>query len=260
MIYYPMSTLMLAGIRQVLLISTPHDLPLFKRLFGDGSGLGMEISYAEQARPEGLAQAFHIGASFVGSSPSCLILGDNLFYGSNLSAILRDAAGLTDGAVIFACEVNDPTRYGVVEIDDDGRAVSIVEKPAHPKSPFAVPGIYFYGPDVVELARDLKPSARGELEITDLNRIYMKQGRMRVKKLGRGVAWLDTGTMRSLSDATNFIQAVEERLGVKIGCLEEIAWRQGWIDDDRVRLTAESMGKSTYSQYLLRMLERGKAI
>ena len=257
MIYYPLSTLMLAEIREVLVISTPVDLPMFRRLLGDGARLGMAFSYAEQPAPEGLAQAFIIGAEFVGEDTSCLILGDNIFYGGGLTGILREAAALNEGAVIFGYYVSDPERYGVVAFDEDGVAVSIEEKPKAPESHYAVPGLYFYGPDVVGYAKGLKPSARGELEITDLNRIYLEQGRLTVRILGRGVAWLDTGTNRSLIEAGQFVQAIEERQGLKIGCLEEIAWRQGWIGPATVEAEAESMGKSAYAVYLRELLKRG---
>ena len=256
MVYYPLSTLMLAGIRKILVISTPHDLPLFRRLLGDGSQWGLQLTYAEQPRPEGLAQAFHIGADFVGQEPVCLILGDNVFYGHGMSGVLREAAMLREGALIFAYWVSDPQRYGVVEFDAAGRAVSLEEKPAQPKSPYAVPGLYFYGPEVVPMSQGLKPSARGELEITDLNRLFLEQGLLRVSVLGRGVAWLDTGTNRSLMEASQFVQAIEERQGLKIGCLEEIAWRQGWITRSQVEEACAAMGKSGYAEYLRRLLER----
>ncbi|HOJ67811.1 MAG TPA: glucose-1-phosphate thymidylyltransferase RfbA [Candidatus Hydrogenedentes bacterium] len=255
MVYYPLSTLMLAGIREILIISTPHDLPLFRRLLGDGSQWGLHLAYAEQPRPEGLAQAFHIGADFVGDSPVCLILGDNVFYGHGMSGVLREAAALREGALIFAYWVSDPQRYGVVEFDSSGRAISLEEKPPRPKSPYAVPGLYFYGPEVVPMSLDLKPSPRGELEITDLNRLFLEQGRLRVQVLGRGVAWLDTGTNRSLMEASQFVQAIEERQGLKIGCLEEIAWRQGWINREQVETACAAMGKSAYAEYLRRLLD-----
>lgn len=256
MIYYPLSTLMLAGIREVLIISTPADLPLFERLLGDGSRLGMQFSYAEQPHPEGLAQAFIIGAEFLAGRPGCLILGDNIFYGHGISGTLKHASKLTEGALIFGYYVSDPERYGVVEFDASGKAISLEEKPKEPKSPYAVPGLYFYGPDVVELASCLKPSPRGELEITDLNRVYLEQGRLTVEILGRGVAWLDTGTNRSLMEAGQFVQAIEERQGLKIGCLEEIAWRHGWITANEVEAEADSMGRSAYAVYLRQLLKR----
>ena len=255
MIYYPLSTLMLAGIREILLISTPHDLPLYRELLGDGSALGVSFTYAEQARPEGLAQAFHIGAEFIGDRPSCLVLGDNVFFGYGFTGLLRDAAALERGAMIFGYQVKDPERYGVVEFDATGKAVSLEEKPARPRSRFAVPGLYFYGPEVVELARGLRPSARGELEITDLNRRFMEQGKLQVHRLGRGIAWLDTGTYRALAEASSFVQAIEDRQGYKIACLEEIAFRNGWIDAAAVRRRAETIGRSTYAEYLAWILE-----
>ena len=257
MIYYPLSVLMLAGIREVLIISTPHDLPLFERLLGDGTRFGMSFTYAEQPRPEGLAQAFLIGADFLKDSPACLVLGDNIFYGHGMGGALKEAASLKDGAQIFGYYVNDPERYGVIVLDDQGTPLSIEEKPQNPKSPYAVPGLYFYGSDVVSFARDLKPGVRNELEITDLNRIYLEQHRLKVTLLGRGVAWLDTGTNRSLMEAGQFVQAIEERQGLKIACLEEIAWRQSWITSEQVAFEADSMGKSAYAEYLRMLLKRG---
>jgi glucose-1-phosphate thymidylyltransferase len=254
MVYYPLSVLMLAGIREVLVISTPVDLPLFRKLLGDGSQLGMRIEYAEQPRPEGLAQAFQIGAEFIGENHSALILGDNLFYGHDLVKSLQTANARTSGATIFAYHVADPGAYGVVEFDKQGRAVSIEEKPKAPKSNYAVPGVYFYDPEVVAIARDLKPSARGELEITDLNRIYLDAGKLNVEILGRGTAWLDTGTHASLLDASNFVQVIEDRQGLKIACLEEIAFHAGWIDRARVEERIAFYGKSGYGAYLRRML------
>jgi glucose-1-phosphate thymidylyltransferase len=254
MVYYPLSVLMLAGIREVLVISTPADLHLFRKLLGDGSQLGMRFEYAEQPRPEGLAQAFHIGAEFIGGSHSALILGDNLFYGHDLVRSLQAANARTSGATIFGYHVADPGAYGVVEFDKAGRAVSIEEKPKAPKSNYAVPGIYFYDPDVVSIARDLKPSARGELEITDLNRVYLDAGTLNVEILGRGTAWLDTGTHASLLDASNFVQVIEDRQGLKIACLEEIAYRSGWIDRVRVEERIDFYGRSGYGAYLRRML------
>jgi glucose-1-phosphate thymidylyltransferase len=250
MIYYPLSTLMLAGIRDILIISTPHDLPLFERLFEDGSWLGLSISYAVQPRPEGLAQAFHIGESFVGKSPACLILGDNIFYGHGLTGMLREAAAIETGATIFGYYVRDPERYGVVEFDSAGKVIGIEEKPKQPKSNYAVPGLYFYGSGVCAMSKKVMPSARGELEITDLNKLYMQRGDLTVKLMGRGIAWLDTGTNRSLMEASQFIQSIEERQGLKIACLEEIAWRNNWISTEQLILEADSMGKSTYAQYL----------
>jgi glucose-1-phosphate thymidylyltransferase len=240
----------------VLVISTPHDLPLFRRLLRNGAQWGMDIEYAEQPRPEGLAQAFIIGAEFIGESSSCLILGDNIFYGHGLTGLLREAAKIREGALIFAYNVSDPERYGVVEFDAAGRAISLEEKPARPKSDYAVPGLYFYGPGVAGLARVLRPSARGELEITDLNRAYLEQGRLQVKPLGRGTAWLDTGTNRSLMEAGLFVQAIEERQGLMVACLEEIAWHNGWIGQKEVLVAAESMGKSAYGDYLRKLLAR----
>lgn len=258
MIYYPLSMLMLSGIREVLLISTPEDLPSFQRLLGDGSRWGMSLRYAEQPRPEGLAQAFVIGADFVGDSPVCLVLGDNIFYGHGLTGLLRESAQLTAGAQIFGYYVSDPERYGVVSFDEEGTAISLEEKPEDPKSHYAVPGLYYYGPEVVPMAQALKPGARGELEITDLNRLFMEEGRLRVEVLGRGIAWLDTGTNRSLMEAGQFVQAIEERQGLKISCLEEIAWNLGWIDADAVQQEADSMGKSAYAEYLRGLLaQRG---
>jgi len=255
MIYYPLSVLMLAGIREVLVISTPDDLPLFRRLFGDGSTLGMTFAYAEQPKPEGLAQAFVLGRKFIAGQPSALILGDNLFHGATMTGITRKAADLKKGAHIFAYRVKDPERYGVVEIGPDGCALSLEEKPKQPKSSYAVPGIYFYDAEVCDLAAALKPSARGELEITDLNRLYLKKGQLTVEKLPRGVAWLDTGTHRSLLEAGNFVETLEERQGLKIGCLEEIAWRNGWIKDAQVKAAADAMGRSSYAEYLRQLLE-----
>lgn len=254
MVYYPLSTLMLAGIREVLVISTPQDLPLFKRLLGDGSNLGMRLDYAEQPRPEGLAQAYLIGADFVGTAPSTLILGDNLFYGHDLPKAFEAANKRPRGATIFGYHVSNPSAYGVVEFAKDGRVVSLEEKPAKPKSSFAIPGIYFYDGEAVSLARGLKPSQRGELEITDLNRLYLDAGLLHVEVLGRGTAWLDTGTHESLLDAAEFVHVIENRQGLKIACLEEIAWRQGWIDDAKLGANIERLGKSSYALYLRRLL------
>jgi glucose-1-phosphate thymidylyltransferase len=254
MVYYPLSTLMHAGIREVLVISTPQDLPLFRRLLGDGSDLGMKLDYAEQPRPEGLAQAFIIGADFLGGSPSTLILGDNLFYGHDLAKAFTSAGGRTAGATIFGYHVANPSAYGVVEFAPDGRVLSLEEKPAKPKSNYAVPGIYFYDGEVVALARSLKPSKRGELEITDLNRRYLESGMLHAELLGRGTAWLDTGTHQSLLEAAEFVQVIENRQGLKIACLEEIAWRQGWIDNARLEVNIAKLGKSGYGQYLRALL------
>ncbi len=256
MIYYPLSVLMLAGLREVLIISTPHDLPQFRRLFGDGSQLGMQITYAEQPKPEGLAQAFLIGREFLAGGPACLILGDNLFYGTGFTPTLQRLAKLKSGATVFAYYVRDPERFGVVEFDEKtGKAISMEEKPPKPKTNFAVPGLYFYDAKVCELAAGLKPGVRGELEITDLNRLYMERGELSVEKLGRGFAWLDTGTHRSLIEAANYIEAIEERQGLKIACLEEIAWESGWIDDAQIEKTATFMGKSNYGNYLRFLLQ-----
>ena len=249
MVFYPLSTLMLAGIRDVLVISTPEDLPNFRRLLGDGSDLGMRFSYKVQEVPNGLAQAFVLGADFLGGDDACLVLGDNIFYGAGLPQLLRTAADRPEPTV-FGYRVSDPERYGVVEFDADGRAVSLEEKPAHPKSNYAVVGLYFYPNDVVEKARKLKPSARGEYEITDINRSYLDEGRLSVETMGRGFAWLDTGTHQSLADATNFVRALVERQGLQISCIEEIAWSRGWIDNDKLRQLAASYGKSSYGQYL----------
>lgn len=254
MVYYPLSLLMLAGIRDVLLISTPHDLPAYRTLLGDGRRLGMGFSYVEQPRPDGLAQAFVLGREFLDGSPACLVLGDNILHGHGLSELLRRCATLEDGALIFGYWVRDPTQYGVVEFDGNHRAISLEEKPSRPRSQYAVPGLYFYGPDVCEEAATLRPSARGELEITDLNRRYLEQGRMRVEVLGRGFAWLDAGTHRSLMEASSFIQAIEDRQGLKVGCLQEIAWRNGWIGTDELHDEAEATRGSSYGAYLLELL------
>jgi glucose-1-phosphate thymidylyltransferase len=259
MVYYPLSLLMRAGIREVLIISTPRDLPAFRDLLGSGERFGMSFSYCEQPRPEGLAQAFILGREFLDGSPACLVLGDNILYGPNLATMLGECARLTDGARIFGYRVRDPERYGVVEFDEHGRALSIEEKPTSPKSHFAVPGLYFYGPDVCGLAATLEPSRRGELEITDLNRMYLEQGRLTVAVLERGYAWLDAGTHRSLIEASNYIQAIEERQGIKIGCLQEIALRQGWITTENFRKEVEEAGSSTYGTYLAEVLARAES-
>ncbi len=257
MVYYPLSTLMLAGIRRILLISTPVDLPGFRRLFGDGKAWGIDIVYAEQPKPEGIAQAYLIAEEFLSGRPSALILGDNIFYGEGLSRRLQAAAGRTEpGATVFAYTVSDPERYGVVELDAAGKATSLVEKPSAPKSNLAVTGLYFYDGEASKRARKLRPSPRGELEITDLNRAYLADGLLNVESLRRGNAWLDTGTQDSLLDASNFIAAVERRQGMKIGCPEEIAWRQGWIGDDALAKLAEPLRKSGYGEYLLRLIGR----
>lgn len=254
MVYYPLSMLMLAGIREVLVISTPEDLPIFRRLLGDGLQWGMQLSYAEQDQPRGLADAFRVGAKFVSGEPACLILGDNIFYGQGLVSILERAARLTEGALIFAYPVRDPQRYGVVEFDAKFRAISLEEKPQKPRSHYAVPGIYFYDSQVVELAASLKPSPRGELEITDLNRIYLEQGKLQVEVFGRGVAWLDAGTHESLLQAANFVQAVQDRQGLMISCPEEIAYRKGFIDAGQLRQLAQTINNS-YGEYLLRLAD-----
>lgn len=253
MVYYPLSVLMLAGIRDILLISTPEDLPRFRQLLGDGSSVGLRLQYAEQPRPEGLAQAFIIGREFLAGSPAALVLGDNIFHGQGLTGILRRAGKLKEGGLVFGYLVRDPERYGVVEFDEAGTVLGIEEKPKKPKSSYAVPGLYFYGPDVCDLAASLKPSARGELEITDLNRLYLESGRLHVELLGRGFAWLDTGTHESLLQASNFVQTIEERQGLKIACLEEIAFRNHWIGREQLEESGKSMAKNTYGQYLLQL-------
>jgi glucose-1-phosphate thymidylyltransferase len=255
MIHYPLSTLMLAGIREVLVITTPHEADQFVRLLGDGSALGLEITYATQDSPDGLAQAFLIGEQHIGTDKVALVLGDNIFYGSGLGTRLRRFGDL-DGAAVFGYRVADPTAYGVVEFDADFRAVSLEEKPAEPRSSFAVPGLYFYDNDVVGLARDLVPSPRGELEITDLNRRYLEQGRLQVEVLPRGSAWLDTGTFDDLNDASNFVRAIEARQGTKVGAPEEVAWRMGYIDDDQLAALAQGLLKSGYGGYLLGLLNK----
>jgi glucose-1-phosphate thymidylyltransferase len=258
MIYYPLSTLMIAGIREILIITTPKDQPAFRALLGDGRQLGLEIGYAAQPEPGGLAQAYHIGADFVGQSPSALILGDNIFYGHGLPELLRRAAEREEGASVFGYSVKDPSAYGVVSFDAGGRAVSIEEKPAAPQSNYAVTGLYFYDGDAVAMARGLKPSARGELEITDLNRLYLDAGRLSVEIMGRGYVWLDTGTHASLLDAATYVRIVEERQGLKICCPEEIAWRQGFIDDAKLEELAAPLRKSGYGAYLMHLLQAGR--
>ena len=255
MIYYPLSTLMLAGIREVLIITTPHDQPAFERLLGDGSRWGMEISYAVQPSPDGLAQAFLIGAEFLDGSAAALVLGDNLFHGHDMVPQLVSSHQRVEGATVFAYPVSDPERYGVAEFDADGRVLSLEEKPTHPKSRYAVTGLYFYDSSVVERAKQVKPSARGELEITDLNQMYLEDGLLRVELMGRGMAWLDTGTCDSLNDAGSYIRTLEHRQGLKVGCPEEVAWRQGWISSDSLERLAQPLKKSGYGTYLLQMLE-----
>ena len=257
MIYYPLSTLMLAGIRDILVITTPEDAGQFRRLLGDGSQFGITLSYVEQAAPEGLAQAFVLGADHIGDEPVALILGDNIFYGPGMGTQLRRFADL-DGGAVFAYRVADPSQYGVIDFDADGRAISLEEKPENPSSDFAVPGLYFYSADVVDVARGLARSARGEYEITDINRHYLEQGRLQVEVLPRGTAWLDTGTHDSLLDAGNYVRTIEDRQGLKIGCPEEVAWRMGYIDDDELTDRANVLQKSGYGRYLLDVLRREK--
>jgi glucose-1-phosphate thymidylyltransferase len=250
MVYYPLSALMLAGIREILVITTPHDAPLFERLLGDGSQWGVQFSYVQQPKPEGIAQAFILGREFIGDDTCALVLGDNIFFGHDFAQRVQEAADNTQGARVFAYRVHDPERYGVVEFDDSGKAVSIEEKPAQPKSRFAVTGLYFYDNQVVDIARNLKPSVRGELEITDVNMVYLKRGQLAVTDLGRGTAWLDTGTHESLLDAGQFIATIERRQGLKIACPEEIAWHQNWIDDGQLIAQADRLAKSGYGDYL----------
>ncbi|MCD5028411.1 glucose-1-phosphate thymidylyltransferase RfbA [Enterococcus asini] len=255
MIYYPMSTLMLAGIKEILIISTPQDTPRFEELFGDGADLGLSIEYAVQESPDGLAQAFILGADFIGTDSVCLILGDNIYYGGGLSKMLQRAAAKESGATVFGYHVNDPERFGVVEFDNDMNAVSIEEKPTEPKSNYAVTGLYFYDNDVVEIAKNIKPSPRGELEITDVNQAYLERGKLAVEVMGRGFAWLDTGTHESLLEASTFIETIEKRQNLKVACLEEIAYRMGYIDQAKLLELAQPLKKNQYGQYLLRLAE-----
>ena len=258
MIYYPISVLMLAGIREILIISTPHDLPGFKRLLGDGHEIGVHFEYAEQPSPDGLAQAFIIGEDFIGSDSVCLVLGDNIFYGSGFTGLLRESVQQTEQkglATVFGYYVNDPERYGVAEFDDEGNCLSIEEKPEHPKSNYAVVGLYFYPNSVVEIAKHIKPSARGELEITTVNQAYLEQKILKVQTLQRGFAWLDTGTHDSLSEASTFIEVIEKRQGLKVACLEEIAYKSGWITEEQLRATAQPMTKNEYGRYLLNLIK-----
>ena len=261
MVYYPISVLMLAGIRDILIISTPFDLPGFKRLLGDGSDYGVHFEYAEQPSPDGLAQAFTIGADFIGDDSACLVLGDNIFYGAGFTQMLKDAVRTADEekkATIFGNWVNDPERYGVAEFDKEGNCLSIEEKPLHPKSNYAVPGLYFYPNKVVDVARTIQPSARGEYEITTINQVFLEDKELKVQTLGRGFAWLDTGTHDSLSEASTFVEVIEKRQGLKIACLEAIAYRRGWIDEERMRELAQPMIKNQYGQYLLQVIEEKK--
>lgn len=253
MIYYPLSILMLAGIKEILIISTPHDLPHFQKLLGDGSRIGCSFSYAEQPSPDGLAQAFIIGADFIGNDSVALVLGDNIFYGSGLSKLLQSSTN-PDGGVVFAYQVHDPERYGVVAFDENLKAISIEEKPEKPKSNYAVPGLYFYDNKVVEIAQTIKPSPRGELEITDINRVYLEQGKLQVGIMNRGTAWLDTGTFQSLMQAGQFVQVIEERQGLKVGCIEEVAYRMGFIDAQQLEAIAKPLVKSGYGAYLLNLI------
>jgi glucose-1-phosphate thymidylyltransferase len=256
MIYYPLSTLMLAGIREILIISTPHDLPLFKKLLGNGHELGLEISYEEQPTPNGLAQAFVIGAPFIGSDKVALVLGDNIFYGAGLGTQLAHNTN-PDGGIVYAYRVSDPERYGVVEFDKNNQVLSIEEKPTQPKSNYAVPGLYFYDNDVLDIAKNLQPSPRGEYEITDVNREYLKRGRLKVSIMDRGTAWLDTGTFDSLMQAAQFVQVIEQRQGIKVACIEEIAWRKGFINNEQLEKIAQPLLKSGYGQYLMTVLKEG---
>lgn len=256
MIYYPLSTLMLAGIKEVLIISTPRDLPMFQELLGDGEALGMSFSYKVQEVPNGLAQAFVLGAEFLNGEAGCLILGDNMFYGQNFSSMLKKAAKKEVGATVFGYYVKDPTAYGVVEFDESGKVISLEEKPACPKSNYAVPGLYFYDKTVTEKAKSIKPSPRGEYEITDLNKLYLEEGTLSVELFGRGFAWLDTGNCDSLLEASNFVATIEKRQGYYISCIEEIAWRNGWINDEQLKVLGEQLSKTQYGQYILSLLEK----
>lgn len=260
MIYYPVSILLLAGIREILIISTPQDIHLYQNLLGDGSALGIHFEYAKQPSPDGLAQAFLIGEKFIGNDSVCMVLGDNIFYGYNLSNMLKEAAQLKDGAIVFGYYVNDPERYGVAEFNAEGKVLSIEEKPLKPKSNYAVTGLYFYGNDVVQKAKSLKPSARGELEITDLNKLYLQEGRLSVKQLGRGVAWLDTGTHDSLLEASNFIATIQNRQGLQVACLEEIAYNYGYINREQLLKLAEPLKKNFYGQYLIKIADEPNII
>ena len=256
MIYYPLSTLMLAGIKEILIISTPRDLPLYKELLGDGSSLGMQFEYAVQEEPKGLAEAFVIGEEFIGQDRVALVLGDNIFYGGGFTGALKHAVTVNEGAIVFGYYVNSPGAYGVVEFDDEGNVVSIEEKPQEPKSHYAVPGLYFYDNNVIDMAKNLKPSRRGELEITDINELYLKKDKLKVEILGRGMAWFDTGTCEGLTEAASFVQAVQKRQGLYIACIEEIAYRQGWITEEELQALAEPMRKTEYGQYMLNLIEQ----
>jgi glucose-1-phosphate thymidylyltransferase len=258
MIYYPISVLMLAGIQEILIISTPHDLPQYRNLLGDGSQFGVRFQYAEQPKPDGLAQAFLIGEEFIGKDPVCLILGDNIFHGQHFSEQLRKAAAQTEGATVFGYWVKDPDRFGVIDFDENGKALSIEEKPKAPKSSYAVTGLYFYDNEVIQIARDVKPSPRGELEITDVNNAYLQRGNLRVERFGRGFAWLDTGTHDSLLDASAYVQTIEHRQGLKVACLEEIAYQNGWIDEALLLQHADYFGKTGYGQYLFKLAGEAK--
>lgn len=255
MIYYPLFTLMLAGIKEILIISTPRDLPLYKELLGDGSSLGMQFEYAVQEEPKGLAEAFVIGEEFIGQDRVALVLGDNIFYGGGFTGALKHAVTVNEGAIVFGYYVNSPGAYGVVEFDDEGNVVSIEEKPQEPKSHYAVPGLYFYDNNVIDMAKNLKPSRRGELEITDINELYLKKDKLKVEILGRGMAWFDTGTCEGLTEAASFVQAVQKRQGLYIACIEEIAYRQGWITGEELQALAEPMRKTEYGQYMLSLIE-----